>query len=1508
MAVNFIDFVSGLVYGNPGGGATNHLNWTLDRIAASPAAPGQDFLNHHLDMMLNRYESWRSASFLPPVRPWDGSDVFPHEGDPPVGPAIPSSLAGGPFPPGWTTNDLGVAVETFYDTLRNFISGGRTTELDDEVKAPFTYRYWAFMKWVSDLRKRLLGQPVFPVGPVYDRDGTILSEKEFTDFFNQTHHVWHPNSGLPASWTQATPGFSTSVGQHRRKQQVSRAQVGAEFFAFHRDHLLLFDRWLARTGQDPVQSINMCAHDTTGGPPPAPPAGLDVNGGGLGYPVVNYVTRVVDFTPPHDNMWDGTRPGFDGTLREFSSLGEMGQFFALDFNPFPQMPTPPGAAVADAGYHGPGHVLNGDIRTPFVNNYVPRFFAWHGFIDELWAKRQPRLLTFVPADFPAAPTPRVLTIVRDLAAGTDTIEPAGAIPGVDLVTGNGTLRCRLRVRPDPFNRPLELKLRCEVLREATGPTPLISLPPRTLVVTVGPPAAANERQQGVDFVEDFVFDGSAGTVDAAGKGPFASDNTSFPPVGPSAAGFLNSLIRVTGTLTCKQRPDGSTPAAPGTISSAATAVTGNATSFQAQTAFKDGDLIQAAGQVRVVTQVASNTSLTLLSPFTPDLPAGTPYQKLDGFDAVETVEIPLIQEKQAPDITVYLDRSTFSKDQVDAVVSGGHSVFGNAFYIVVQDRTARPAPIAWPPDVEPQLYGLIAPPVLAAGLFFDLAHAPAVELRDAATNAPLAGTVDVNVTAVDPEDPSLHPSVPQRITYRCQVDFTGNTAFAGMNPGDFKDMKLVVTATDRAGNQTTDDSSRVRLQVSANPYILDGPISWISTDTRVFQVTQGQARFGVAAGWSDPNLFVAQVIDNLRAGNGTAGGESFDGLPTDQASAVLEYSTQVGGVNVYNFALAKVRLQSLTGAAGVRASFRLFRWGVANVSFDNTLSYRTEPASGVALLGRTTSGELASIPFFCQPRIPLTASMTTQSDPKNVEDFAPTGGGEALLFYGAYLDINQTQLRFPLTFVGDGPFNAVPPADLRTIRDLLVSHHQCMVIEIYYPPDPTDTGDTPGTSDNLAQRNLLILRTANPGSEATRTVQHSFDIDLTRRRPRRPIEIEHTQARHGAPHHPDEHTDDHLAMPRPARPPADPPHGAPHHGPDVLRESWLGQDPEVIEELIARNHTAEQEESRWQIDADQWKRTDGIDELVFFWNDLPYDSRIDLYLPDASAEEIFNYRSLRHAPGTVKIVDSHTLRLLPTGPTYLPIPPYWADNLAGLVTVTLPPGSRVGERYTIDVMQVRSDQRRTLGGFQINIQVGKAAELYEAEKRMLELFHQRLSVTPRTSRWWPVLQRQVDFFRERARGLAELADEPWEDPTTTQHGQKLRLVLERIQILDDHDPFLKLAGEFRFVARVSSTSNGGLSQETKFPPKGHYTISDKPAHNTVHLDLPVFEGFVQDDLAVEITGIEMDTFDPDDKLCPYRRVFTGPPENWLGSFNPGKDDRQPENLGDWRVWYRIERG
>jgi hypothetical protein len=1584
MSANFIDFVNSLVYsdvgtaelGPPPAGTKNHMIWSLDNLpsSSSTTVSGTEFLNHHLDVMLGRYQAWRSKYFLPPLRPWNGSDCFPHPSsvsEAPISPPLPAALSGGAFPAGWTTDNLGNAVRLYYNSLRHFTvpaPDGREIELQDEIKAPFSYRYWAFVKWADDLRRRLLGQPVLPVGVVYDRDGTILSEKEFTDYFNQVHHVWHPDSPPPPSWTTPTPGFKTAVGQFRRKQQLGRAQIGLEFFAFHRDHLMLFDRWLARTGQDAIQSQNVCGHDANEPPSPPPPAGLDVfefyGGPGVGYPYMHWANRTANFHPNHANVWDGTRAGFDGTLREFSSPGEMGAFMATDFDGgFGAIPTPPAiagtSAAADTGYHGEGHVLNGDIVIPEANNYVPRFFSWHGFLDSAWERRQPQFTALepvVPAGAGgAAITPAVLTLVREPGAATDALDPAGALAGLQLDTGQGTLRYRINVRNDPFNRPLELTLRLDVVRPAGGVESVpISLTRNLVVLPVGTaPAAANERPQAADFFEDFVFDGSPGTLDPAGNGPFLSDSPALPPAGP--VGFVNSAVRLTATLRCTQLPDGSTPPHPGSIASVGVNITGSGTNFS--TLLRRGDLIRAGGQVRQVNTIAAGpagaTSLTTTTAFSPVLAPGTAYEKLDGFDHEQAAELTLVQEKDAPAVTTYLDRSTFSKDQVDAIAAGGQSVFDNAFYVIVQDRTSRAVPITWPPDLLPELYGLIAAPLSAAGLFAGLAHPPALELRDVATDAAIAN-LTVTVTGADAEDPTLHPSVPQRVTYRCSVTFTGNAMFAGLPPGGSQDLKLVITVRDRAGNTLVDESARVRLQLDPNPYMLDGPTSWLSVDTRVFKVNQGQARFGVPAGWSDPNTFIAQVIDNLRAGNGSAGGESFDGLTQDQAGSVLEYSTQVGGVNLFNFALAKVRLQSAAGAADVRASFRLFRWGVANVSFDDTLAYRRDGASGVALLGRTTSDELASVPFFAAGRVPLTQPLTAQTDPKNLFTFGPTGGGEATSFYGAYLDINQSTPRFPQTYLPanpNGPFNTLPAGSLRSVRDLLIGNHQCMVVELAYAPDPTVPGSNPGNSDNLAQRNLLIVQTANPGTVATRTVQHSFDIDLTRRHPRgrrlARLEAALTARARAAgeegdathehadmtttpndhdvmhkemgehEHEPvDEHDDDEAAveiseLPQPVRPPMPAPESG-HHAHDHTEHilgGWLRLVPEVVEARRARMHAARDEEERWQIDIDQWKPAEGVDELVFFWNNLPRQAIVDLYLPAASVTETVNYRNLRHAPSTVKIVNAQTLRLRVGGPTYLPVPPFWGDHLAGLITVTLPAGIKKGQQFTVDVLQMRSDTRRVLGGFQLKIQIEPAADLIAPERRLVELFKRRLALTPKRDRWRPIIERELALARQRGRAFADEAGDPrsWDDAIGTERGQPVRVVLEQIQILDDHDPFLKGAGEFRFRGRVYTHDNGGQRQETRLPAQGEYKISDKPHKNTVHVDLPLFEGFVEKHLAVELLGIEQDTFDPDDKLPPYRRVFTGPPDGWLGAFGPGDEEIEPEDLGDWRVWYRVER-
>ena len=1509
---NFINFVSELVYGDLGvgelgtaapAGATNHIHWTRDNIPNSVATvvTGDAFLAHHLDYMLGRYEEWRSKYFLPPVRPWDGQSSMDTEQSATV-PGV------GPLPA--TTEALGASIREYYNgTYR----AGLTDELADEVKGAYSYRYWAFFKWASDLRKRVLGQPVIHVHKVFDHDGTVLSEKDFTDIFHQVHHVWHPNGAVGSGWTQPTPFFKTSVCQHQGKKEISRTQVGAEFFTFHRDHLEIFDRWLVRAGQEEIQSINTCAHDTDPNDPP--PVGVDADSSG--YPHIEDWSAnppEVIFDDVHTTYWEGD-------LNEFANLGEMGQQFATDFNQFATINIP---GVSDTGYHGTGHVLNGDLYPPIDNNHSPRFFAWHGFNDDVWVKREPRFNTFqlLQSDDSSFPEPGTLIILRDLVASSDAVEPALGVAAVDLSTGQGSLRVRLNVRDDPFGRSLELLLRCEVLREAGGTAPVITLSRQLSVIPSGLPGAT-ERLSNTDFSEDFVFDGAVGTVDGDGDGPFKSDNLLFSP---TPVGFKNSRIRITGYLTCPARPDGTVAVVTGTISSAGTTVTGVGTNFTGE--LREGDLIRAIGQVGQIATLTNATTLTLLDAFAPALPAGTVYERIDGFDHASFIEIPMIQEKQAPDITTYLDRSTFSLEQVAAV---GTTVLDDSFYIMLQDRTSRPFTIVWPADVEPALYGLIAPPIYAAGVYTDPAHFPEVELRDVATDAPIPD-VTVSVTSMQPEDPGLHAALPQRITCPCTVTFSGQGAFAGLvNPGDFKDVKLAVTATDRCGNLTTQDSLRVRLQFNPNPYMLDGPTHWISLDTRVFQIEEGQARFGVAAGWTDPNTFIQDVITNFRSGGGTAGGETFDSLLSDQGDARLEYSTALGGNNIYNFALAQVRLQSASGLTDLRLTFRFLRWGVASVEFNNTLTYRSA-GSGIGLLGQTISGELASIPFFAEPRVATSDSMTTQDDPFNLFDFAATGGVEARSFFGAYLDINQTTLQFPQTYTGDGPFGGA----LYAVRDLLEDHHQCMVVELLHAGDPTVAGSTPGTSDNLAQRNLLIVQTANPGSEITRTVQHAFNIDLTRslKRLKRdpeiivdPIHLDHsavdpTHAHQSARDNDHSHGGHslHNCCEEIRVAPARPPQGVRHDHGDLhrelahLEESWLAQSPGLLAKFKQRLRHNIESEQRWTFDLEHWKPTTGLDELAFFWNNLPVESEVELFLPAANVEEIFNFRSLRHAPRTVKIVDSQTLRLLPKGTTFLPLARFWGDNLAGLLKVKLPAGIKKGQRFKIDVLQMRADEARTLGGFQLNIQVEKAIEIWEAEGRTLELFHKRLSIKPDADRWRPIVARQVEFTRARAAGLVELANEEnpgqdpivWIDPTEAQNGKKLRVVLEKIQIDDDCEPFFKGQGEFRFYAKVWTPDNGGILTERALPENGYFKLSDLSGSNEMVLNAVVFDNWVESKLAIQVGGVELDTFDPDDRLIPFKRVFSGDPIEWHGHYAPTGEAVDPQDPGGWKLWFRIE--
>jgi hypothetical protein len=46
-------------------------------------------------------------------------------------------------------------------------------------------------------------------------------------------------------------------------------------------------------------------------------------------------------------------------------------------------------------------------------------------------------------------------------------------------------------------------------------------------------------------------------------------------------------------------------------------------------------------------------------------------------------------------------------------------------------------------------------------------------------------------------------------------------------------------------------------------------------------------------------------------------------------------------------------------------------------------------------------------------------------------------------------------------------------------------------------------------------------------------------------------------------------------------------------------------------------------------------------------------------------------------------------------------------------------------------------------------------------------------------------------------------------------------------------------------------------------------LSDRPGSNEVAVNAVVFDDWVESKLAVEVAGIELDTFDPDDQLAPF---------------------------------------
>jgi hypothetical protein len=620
------------------------------------------------------------------------------------------------------------------------------------------------------------------------------------------------------------------------------------------------------------------------------------------------------------------------------------------------------------------------------------------------------------------------------------------------------------------------------------------------------------------------------------------------------------------------------------------------------------------------------------------------------------------------DSFIVTNRDTFSSYEVDTTKD-----YDNAFYVIYDGFT--PAAMGVPGTV------------------------PSLRFLSSIGGAQISSMSAIN-TSVDLENPGAL-TTPQRISFTFRLHFNNTSAFTA----EIRDIYVEATL----GGIT--DVALMHLINQQNPYMVDGSVSWLSTDVRVFQLRPGEkVHSSSAITLQDPNVvpdapynYIQALIAELR-GYGNADAPSFESITSNE----LELSRTVGGVRILNFAVAKVRyLANTLDAVDVRAFFRTFNTMVSDLSYTNSTTaqlqnYRRISGGTIPLLGINhffsgAGNQIVSIPYFAEPRVDTaTKSMAVQSDNTNKQTLVHAGGVEAHTYFGCWLDFNQTDPQFPVTVPGgsDGPFTGRVP-----IVQLVRGIHQCLVAEIRFQPggiDPISNGATPASSDRLAQRNLAIVESDNPGIESTHRVQHTFFLKPS----------------------PASHANQFKAL---------------------------------------------------ATSADQQTR---YDELVFRWHDLPHETIASLYLPDWNADDLIALGStLRPGPQILTKVDAHTVSFTVGDIAYIPIPGQIRDAMPGLLTLQLPLTVLDGQRFTVDVQQhtgltfrteargerktrkVNFSRRRVLGAFRVNVVVKSGEPLLRKLVRNLAVLRYVFQAIPAADSWHPVFVRYLSQLSDQITGL-----------------------------------------------------------------------------------------------------------------------------------------------------------
>jgi hypothetical protein len=445
-------------------------------------------------------------------------------------------------------------------------------------------------------------------------------------------------------------------------------------------------------------------------------------------------------------------------------------------------------------------------------------------------------------------------------------------------------------------------------------------------------------------------------------------------------------------------------------------------------------------------------------------------------------------------LSFLVNKNTFGKDEVQEAIKTNKGLFSNAFWLSLEDfsiNTFNSFQVTIPTPTGPfaSLPGVTITPTPATP--GDPPPAQPIPVYEDPSNLSEIQRIrfSFDVTFASPPTTPFPASggVPYALTATFQ---TAGTTVPGVNSQDTIDFELVSGADPYFSNIDPTDSYAAY---------------WLSQDLRVFSMTKGQSALPgdpsapLFSTSERPYDYIQKLIGYLNGADAytvpvpPTSPDPLNGLLLQDGyeTGLSSVTPLTGGVQNYNFAIARVRLtsdvQGMSGeASNVRVFFRLWVAPSYDTDFQPYTTYLSNPGypalpanplpSSASLLPDPTGQPIQTTPFFATDETGSNDYNTAVPN-NNIRTLQiPTivGRDSVWAYFGCFLDIydHDNNCSYPGT-------------------------HHCLVAQIAYDNAPiiysSSVESNPGNNDKLAQRNLQITLSGNPGPAATHRIPQAFD-------------------------------------------------------------------------------------------------------------------------------------------------------------------------------------------------------------------------------------------------------------------------------------------------------------------------------------------------------------------------------------------------------------------------------